>query len=88
MSEMITLYFTTRVGPEKKTTPFPASSSLLFLDVIKEVCNKFGLEMQTLSIATPAGMVLSTTDFSKSVKLVINEYGNAFEIIDQGIVGI
>jgi hypothetical protein len=81
------LYFTTRIGAEKKQVPFPVSPSLDFVDVVEEVCKKFGVNMQTLSLATPAGVVLTQSDFMKSVQNVMDEYGFAFEIIDQGVVG-
>jgi hypothetical protein len=84
---MIILYFTTKVGPERKQVPFPADPDLGFLDILSEVCNKFGLSMQSLSIATPAGQVLTPSDLAKLVNDVVNEFGTAFDIIDQGIVG-
>ncbi len=83
----IMFYFTTRVGPEKRQIPFPASPSLDFVDVIEEVCKKFGVAMQTLSLATPTGLVLTNTDLMESVSKVSDKYGFAFEIIDQGVVG-
>jgi len=81
-------YFTTRVGPQKKQIPLPVSPSLSFIDVIDEVCKKFGVAMQSLSIATPTGLVLTHTDIMQSASLVANSFGTHFEIIDQGIVGI
>ena len=88
MSEnIVTFYFTTRVGPSKRQIPFPAAPSLSFLDVIEEVCKKFGISMQTLSLATPTGLVLTNTDIMQSVSTIVNKFGVAFEIIDQGIVG-
>ncbi len=82
-----TLYFTTRIGPEKKTIPFPANDSLSFLDVVSELCKKLNWELETLSIATPSGSVLTATDLNKSVGKVSREFGTAFEVIDQGDVG-
>lgn len=87
MSETSILHFTTRVGVEKKSIPFPVSNSLLFIDVITEVCKKIGISQQSLSLATPGGIVLTVSDFSKTVIQISKEYGTAFEIIDQGIVG-
>nr|MDO8085592.1 hypothetical protein [Candidatus Sigynarchaeum springense] len=82
-----TLYFTTRIGPEKKTIPFPANDSLSFLDVVSELCKKLSWEIETLSIATPAGNVLTASDLNKPVGRVKSEFGTSFEIIDQGDVG-
>ncbi len=87
MSQNSTLYFTTRIGPEKKTIPFPANDSLFFLDVVSELCKKLNWEIETLSLATPAGTVLTASDMNKSVGVVKSEFGTAFEIIDQGDVG-
>jgi hypothetical protein len=84
---MILLYFTTRIGVEKKQVPFPADPNLMFIDIMTEVSNKFGLSMQSLSIATPAGQVLTTSDITKLTSEVATEFGTAFDIIDQGIVG-
>ena len=81
------LHFTTRIGFEKKSIPFPSSASLIFIDVIAEVCKKVGVSQESLSLATPGGIVLVASDFNKSVKNIVEEYGTAFEIIDQGIVG-
>ena len=83
----ITFYFTTRVGPEKKQIPFPASSALAFIDIIEEVCKKFGVSMQTLSLATPTGLVLTNNDLMLNAQQIIDKFGMAFEIIDQGVVG-
>ncbi|MHA1522011.1 MAG: hypothetical protein ACTSRK_17690 [Promethearchaeota archaeon] len=83
----ITFYFTTRVGPEKKQIPFPASPSLNFLDVIEEVCGKFGIPMQTLSLANPAGLILTNTDLMQNVAFIAEKFGYSFELIDQGVVG-
>ena len=87
MSPTQTVYFTTRIGVEKKSLPFSVSPSLRFIDLIVEVCNKTGIEQQSLSLATPGGIVLTSSDFNKLVKQITEEYGTAFEIIDQGIVG-
>lgn len=87
MSANSTLYFTTRIGPEKKSIPFPANDSLSFLDVVSELCKKLNWEIETLSIATPAGSVLTASDLNKSVGKVKAEFGTAFEVIDQGDVG-
>ncbi len=87
MSQNSTLYFTTRIGPEKKTIPFPANDSLAFLDVVSELCKKLGWEIETLSLATPAGSVLTASDLNKHVGKIKSEFGTAFEIIDQGDVG-
>lgn len=83
----MTFYFTTRVGPEKKQIPFPASPSLSFLDVVEEICSKFGIPMQTLSLANPAGLVLTNTDLMQSVSFIAQKFGYIFELIDQGVVG-
>jgi hypothetical protein len=87
MNQNSTLYFTTRIGPEKKTIPFPANDSLSFLDVVSELCKKLNWEIETLSLATPAGSVLTASDLNKPVGKVKGEFGTAFEIIDQGDVG-
>ena len=84
----ILFYFTTRIGPEKRQVPFPASISLNFIDVVEEVCKKFGVSMQTLSLATPTGLILTNTDLMLSVSNISEKFGFAFEIIDQGIVGV
>ncbi|MHA1646671.1 MAG: hypothetical protein ACTSVL_03775 [Promethearchaeota archaeon] len=86
-SNQITFYFTTRVGPKKQQIPFPASPSLDFIDIIDEVCKKFGVSMQTLSLATPTGLVLTNTDLMQSASIISDKFGFAFEIIDQGVVG-
>ena len=83
----ITFYFTTRVGPSKRQVPFPASPSLDFLSIIEEVCKKFGVSMQTLSLATPTGLILTNTDLLQTASVIAIKFGFAFEIIDQGIVG-
>ncbi len=88
MSQTITLHFTTRVGFEKKSVPFHTSPSLLFVDVVTEVCKKIGVSQQSLSLATPGGIVLTASDFNKNVNIIVEEYGTAFEVIDQGIVGV
>jgi hypothetical protein len=87
MSQPVILHFTTRVGFEKKSIPFNASPSLIFVDLIAEVCKKMSISQQSLSLATPGGIVLTVTDFNKTVNQIIQEYGSAFEVIDQGIVG-
>ncbi len=87
MTNNLTFYFTTRVGPEKKQIPFPASPGLEFLEIIEEVCKKFGVAMQTLSLATPTGLVLTNTDLLLNAQKIADKFGLAFEIIDQGIVG-
>lgn len=84
---MILFYFTTRIGVEKKQVPFPADPNLMFVEIMSEVSNKFGLSMQSLSIATPAGQVLTASDLSKLTSDIATEFGTAFDIIDQGIVG-
>jgi len=81
------LIFTSRVGTEKKQVPFPAAPSLDFLDVIEEVCRKFGVSMQTVTVATPSGIVLTASDMNKTVSNVVKENGISYEIIDQGDVG-
>ena len=83
----ITFYFTTRVGPKKNQIPFPASPSLGFIDIIEEVCKKFGVAMQTLSLATPAGLILTSSDLLQSASIIADRFGPSFELIDQGIVG-
>ena len=81
----ITFYFTTRVGPKKKQVPFPASPSLDFIEIIEEVCKKFGISMQTLSLATPTGLILTNTDLMLSAQKIVDKFGSAFELIDQRI---
>ncbi|MHA1728673.1 MAG: hypothetical protein ACTSWY_08055 [Promethearchaeota archaeon] len=88
MSQPIILYFTTRVGFDKKSIPFNTTASLLFVDVVAEVCKKLNISQQSLSLATPGGLVLSASDFNKTVNMIVEEFGTAFEVIDQGIVGI
>jgi len=87
MSQILVIHFTTRVGFEKNSTPFNASPSLIFVDLISEVCKKMNISQQSLSLATPGGIVLTVTDFNKTVNQIVQEYGTAFEVIDQGIVG-
>lgn len=87
MSESVTLYFTTRVGLEKNSIPFPVSTSMKFIDVISEVCKKIGIHQQSLSLATPGGIVLTANDLLNTVNNIVNEFGTSFEVIDQGIVG-
>ena len=41
-----------------KSIPFPSSSSLIFIDVITEVCKKVGVSSNSISLATPGGIVL------------------------------
>lgn len=87
MSNNLTFYFTTRVGPEKKQIPFPANPSLEFLEIVEEVCKKFGVSMQTLSLATPTGLVLTSTEIMMTAQQIADKFGFAFEIIDAGVVG-
>jgi hypothetical protein len=88
MSSSITLYFTTRIGFDKKSVPFPSSPGLLFLDVVNEVCKKLGLQQQSVSISTPGGVVLIATDMNKTVNKILDEFGTNFEVIDNGVVGL
>ena len=81
------LLFTTRVGTSKKEVPFPAPPSAEFLDVVEEVCKKFGVSMQTVTLATPSGVVLTSSDLNQTVSRIVEEHGISFEIIDQGVVG-
>ena len=81
------LLFTTRVGTEKKEVPFPAPPSAQFLDVVDEVCVKFGVSMETVTLATPSGVVLETSDLNSPVSKIVGEHGYNYEIIDQGVVG-
>ena len=83
----MTLYFTTRVGFEKNSIPFPVSTSTKFVDVVSEVCKKIGIHQQSLSLATPGGIVLTANDLRNSVGDIVNEFGTSFEVIDQGIAG-
>ncbi len=87
MSDSTTLYFSTRVGAEKKQIPFPVSLSLALNDVLTEVCKKVGVSQQRLSLSTPGGVVLTASDLNREINSIVEEFGTAFEVIDQGLVG-
>ena len=89
MSENITLRFTTRVGAKKEIIPFPADESLPFLDVVQEICKKLNEKnVNSLNIATPAGMVLTKSDLVNNVGSIKEQFGEDFEIIIIGTVGM
>src|SRR5271157_164428 len=84
-----TIYFSTRIGEETGQVPFPVAPSLQFGEIIPEIAAKFGVDSQNLAIATAGGgNTLTPTDLLKTVEEVVRRYGNQFEIINRGIVGM
>ena len=87
MANLRILYFTTRVGPEKRQIPFETPSSLQFIDVASEIAKKLGLDFEAMAISTPGGNTLTDSDFYDTVEDIIKKFGTSFEIIDRGVVG-
>jgi Leucine Rich Repeat (LRR) protein len=80
-------YFTIRVGSEKRQIPFPAGENIDFIEVIEEATKKFGMSMQTVSVSTPTGVLLTSIDFMHSCLMIEKQYGFEFEFIDHRVVG-
>ena len=87
MENMRVIYFTTRIGPEKKQIPFETPNTLIFLDIVAEIAKKLGLNFESISISTPGGNTLTDSNFNETVDGVIKKFGTSFEIIDRGVVG-
>jgi len=89
MSSEITLRFTNRVGAKKDVFPFPADESLPFVDVVQEICKKLNEKnINAINIATPAGYVLTKSHLTKNVGEIKEQFGEDFEIIVVGTVGM
>jgi len=86
-SELNTIYFVNKFGSEKKQIPFPVSPNLKLKDIIPEISKKLGISSQNISIANMGGQVLTTSDYRKPIKELVDEFGNTFDIIDRGVVG-
>ncbi len=86
-SELNTIYFVSKFGTEKKQIPFPVSSNIKLMDIIPELSKKFGISSQNICLANMGGQVLTATDLIDPVKVLIEKFGNTFDIIDRGIVG-
>jgi len=85
--ELNTIYFVNKFGPEKKQIPFPVDPNIKLLDLIPELSKKLGISSQDICLANIAGQVLTKTDLESSIKIIIEKFGNTFDVIDRGIVG-
>ena len=83
-----TIYFVNKFGSEKKQIPFPVNPDLKLLDVIPEISKKFGINSQNICIANMGGQVLTATELGISIKNLVDKYGNSFDVIDRGGVGL
>lgn len=86
-SELNTIYFVNKFGTEKKQIPFPVSPNIKLMDIVPEISKKFGISSQNVCIANMGGQVLTNTDLLSPIKVIVEKFGNTFDIIDRGIVG-
>jgi hypothetical protein len=86
-SELNTIYFVNKFGTEKKQIPFPVSPNVKLMDIVPEISKKFGISSQNVCIANMGGQVLTNTDLLSPIKVIVEKFGNTFDIIDRGIVG-
>ena len=87
MLDISTIYFVNKFGSEKKQIPFPVSPNLKLMDIIPEISKKFGISSQNICIANMGGQVLTSSDLTKPIKDLVDNFGNSFDIIDRGVVG-
>ena len=87
-AELNTIYFVKKFGTEKRQIPFPVAPNIKLMDIIPEISRKFGISQQNICIANMGGQVLTTTDLLSSIKDLVDKFGNAFDIIDRGDVGL
>lgn len=85
--DLYTVYFIIKFGPEKTQIPVPAAPNLKFKDIIPELSKKVGIEAYNLSISTVALYILTENDLNKTVREVVEKFGNTFQILNRDDVG-
>ena len=83
-----TIYFSTRIGEIATLVPFPVSPSLQLAEIIPEVAHKFNIKEENLAITSVAGNILTPTDYMDTIEQIITRFGNQFELINRGVVGL
>ena len=88
MPGLNTIYFVNKFGTEKRQSPFPVAPTIKLMDIIPEISKKFGISSQNICIANMGGQVLTATDLMVPISQLVEKFGNTFDIIDRGIVGL
>ena len=86
-TDVTTIYFIIKFGPEKTQIPVPVSPSLIFKDIIPEISKKVGIEAYNISVASVGLYVLTQNDLNKTVREIVESYGNTFQILNRDDVG-
>ena len=87
MGNYIKLYFSTVIGAKHNRLPYESPNKIIFREVIVEIAKKLSIDSEQIAISSKFGDVLTKTDFNKTVEVIVEEYGDSFDVINRGVVG-